>query len=72
MSRGRRVKKKLMAHSLAGGSEIHIPGGGINLSREGPNFHLNENEGDKNGLVLMSEIRGRGLLPDSLSSLGNR
>ena len=37
-----------MAQDLAG-SEIRIPGGGINLTGEGPTFHWNENEGDKDG-----------------------
>lgn len=38
-----------MAQGLAGGSEIQIPGGGINLSGEGAIFHQNEHEGDKDG-----------------------
>lgn len=31
-----------MAQGLAGGSKIPIPGGGINLSREGLPFYWNE------------------------------
>lgn len=37
-----------MAQGPAGGWEIQIPGGGVNLSGEGPIFHWNENE-DKGG-----------------------
>lgn len=38
---------QLMSQGLAGGSKIPIPGGGINLSREGLCFYWNENERDK-------------------------
>lgn len=38
-----------MAEGPAGGREIHIPDGGINLSREGPILHGKENEKDSDG-----------------------
>lgn len=37
----------MMAQGLAGDSKIPIPGGEINLSREGLRFYWNENERDK-------------------------